>query len=111
MKKQLLSTVTLALALIFIVPPQVLAGHIIFVDTDIDCEGYKVTIWAYVHAGYTLNFDATLSNYSGYYSDFQHSKVFQRKKRTVKAVFEASWDSVLCEDCENTSSFLNCLSV
>ena len=97
MKKLVVPAVALVLVLILLVPPPAHAAHIISVDPDIDCDGYKVTVWAYVHAGYTLSMDATLSNDSGYFSEFHHSKSFPSKKRTVKAVFSSSWGDILCE--------------
>ena len=38
-KKQIVTVLTLFLALLFAVPPPALAGHIIWVDSDIDCNG------------------------------------------------------------------------
>ena len=97
MKKQLLSTLTLVLALILIVPPPALACHIIDVKTNmIRCDQYRVTIWAYVRSGYTLTLDMTVANGSGTVEEIHHSRIFQTSSNKIKTVFQGSWSSPLC---------------
>ena len=91
--------ITIFLGFIIFLTSPALACHIINVDPEIDCDGYKVTIWASVTAGYTLNMDITLiNNYTGYFEEFHHSKTFNKSSSSIKTVFSGSWGDIPCMD-------------
>ena len=98
MKNKIFGVLIIAFGLFLLLPPPVLACHIVNVDAVYDCDGYEVTIWAWVHEGYKLRVKLELSNDSGYHKNFYRKKVFTGSGQNVKTVFTGSWGDTLCGD-------------
>jgi hypothetical protein len=93
-----ISGVIITFGLFLLLPPPVSACHIVDVDAVYDCDGYTVTVWAWVHSGYELSMELELRQGPYDYGKFLHYTKFEQGGENVKTVFSGSWGDTLCGD-------------